>query len=69
MEDSYRPPVVSVSSEQDDVVKSKNQHSPLPEDYCFIREDRSFRLWAGFLYGLTEKVQKLVTLDGKGLAA
>ena len=50
MKGSYRPPVVSVSSEQDDVVKSKNQHFPLPEDYRFIREDRSFRLWAGFLW-------------------
>lgn len=56
MKGPYRPPVVSVSSEQDDVVKSKKQHCPLPEDYRFIREDRSFRLWAGFLYGLTKAV-------------
>lgn len=38
------------------MVESKNQYCPLPEDYPFIREDRPFRLWVGFLYGLTKIV-------------
>lgn len=54
MEKQQHTRVFTPASFDADVVESKNQHCPLPEDYRFIREDWGFRLWAGFLYGLTK---------------
>lgn len=56
MEKQRHIKVFTPASYTADVVESKNQSCPLPEDYRFIRKDRGFRLWAGFLYGLTKAV-------------
>lgn len=56
MKKSQNHSIFTPASYDADVVESKNQHCPLSEDYSFIREDRPFRLWAGFLYGLTKIV-------------
>lgn len=54
MEKRSHTRVFTPASYDADVVESRNQNCPLPEDYQFIRQDRGFRLWAGFLYGLTK---------------